>query len=67
MVIPEALRHRLGVGEGDIPRAEIDERERLVLEPVAADPVERLRRAGAAVYEGIVGHAEQRRLRREWE
>lgn len=67
MVIPMALRRRLGVEEGDTLRAEIDERGRLILEPVAADPVQRLRRAGAAVYGGVDGLEEQRRLRREWE
>ena len=67
LVIPVALRRRLGVEEGDILRAEIDERGRLVLEPVPADPVERLRRAGAGLYEGLDGIEEQRRLRQEWE
>ena len=67
MVIPVELRRRLGVEEGDVLSAEIDERGRLVLEVVPADPVERLRQAAAGLYSGRDGVDEQRRLRGEWD
>lgn len=66
MVIPAALRRRLGVDEGDMLRAEIDDAGRLILEPVPSNPVERLRRAGAGIYDDIDAVREQRRLRDEW-
>lgn len=67
MVIPAALRRQLGIDEGDVLSAEIDERGRLVLQTVPADPLERLHQAGSGLYEGHDGVEEQRRLRREWD
>jgi len=48
-VVPAVLRRRLGIEEGGGLQTDIDERGRLVLEVVPADPVERLRRAGAGM------------------
>jgi len=48
-------------------QADIDDQGRLVLEVVPADPVERLRRAGAGMYGGRDGMEEQERLRSDWD
>ena len=67
MVVPAVLRRRLGIEEGDVLQADIDDQGRLVLEVVPADPVERLRRAGAGMYGGRDGMEEQERLRSDWD
>ena len=67
MVIPAELRRRLGVEEGDVLSAEIDHDGRLVLQVLAADPLERLRQAAAGLYSGLDGVEEQQRLRGEWD
>ncbi len=66
IVIPAAIRRQLGIGEGDLLHAEVDAAGRLVLEPVAKDPVARLRAAGRGLYDAVDAVAEQRALRSEW-
>ena len=67
MVVPAVLRRRLGIEEGDVLQADIDDQGRLVLEVVPADPVERLRRAGDGMYGRSDGVEEQDRLRSDWD
>ena len=65
VVIPAELRRRMGVRDGDLLHAEIDEHGRLVLEKVEPDPVLRLVEAGRGLYdEDPVAY--QRTLRDEW-
>ncbi len=65
MVIPAALRRQMGVRDGDVLHAEVDDRGRLILEKVDADPLQRLLAAGAGLFDGdAVQH--QRELRAEW-
>lgn len=66
VVIPAELRRRMGVKDGDVLHAELDERGRLVLEKVEADPVRRLLRAGTGLYDGLDGVDYQRAMRQEW-
>lgn len=66
VVIPVALRRKMGVQDGDLLHAEVDERGRLVLEKVDPDPVQRLLAAGAGLYEGKDAVEVQRALREEW-
>lgn len=66
VVIPAAVRRRLGWKEGDRLHLHVDDRGRVVLERIAEDPVERLKRAGDAVFRGVDPLEEQRRLRDEW-
>jgi AbrB family looped-hinge helix DNA binding protein len=67
LVIPAEIRRLLDIREGDRLRLEVDERGRLVLEPLPRDPVARLRLAGARIFIGVDGVEEQRRLRAAWE
>ena len=65
VVIPAALRKLMGVADGDLLHAELDERGRLVLEKVDEDPVQRLIDAGRGlVWDEPV--TAQRALRAEW-
>jgi AbrB family looped-hinge helix DNA binding protein len=66
VVIPAAIRRRLGWKEGDRLHLQVDERGRVILERVSDDPVDRLKRAGEAVFRGVDPLEEQRRLRDEW-
>jgi len=66
VVIPAVLRRRMGVQDGDVLHIELDDRGRLVMEKVDADPVRRLLQAGRSVYEGIDGVHYQQAVRREW-
>lgn len=65
VVIPVALRRTMGVSDGDLLYAELDDRGRLVLEKVEVDPVLRLMHAGAGMYEGQDAVAYQRGLRND--
>lgn len=67
VVIPAAVRRRLGLHEGDRLHLEVDERGRIVLERISHDPVERLRRAGSSCFEDVDPVDFQRRLRDEWD
>lgn len=65
VVIPAALRRRMGVSDGDTLHVEIDDRGRLILEKVEADPLLRLMHAGAGLYAGQDALAYQRGLRED--
>lgn len=68
VVIPAALRRQMGVKDGDVLHAELDERGRLVLERVDPDPLRRLREAARSAWGGDGDAVEQqRKLRAEWE
>ncbi|MGH8903072.1 MAG: AbrB/MazE/SpoVT family DNA-binding domain-containing protein [Egibacteraceae bacterium] len=67
IVIPAPLRRQLGIKEGDLLRAEIDEAGRLILELVPVHPLERLRDAAGDLFRGVDGVEYQRSLRAEWE
>ena len=66
VVIPAVLRRKMGVQDGDLLHAEVDDRGRLVLEKVDPDPVQRLLAAGSGLYDGPDALAQQRELRAEW-
>lgn len=66
VVIPAELRRRMGVQDGDVLHAELDDLGRLVLEKVDPDPVRRLLQAGTGLYDGLDGLDYQRELRQEW-
>lgn len=66
-MIPAQLRRRMGLRDGDILHAELDEAGRLVLERVEADPLLRLNAAGRGLWHGVDPVAEQRALRADWE
>lgn len=66
VVIPAALRKVMGVRDGDLLHAELDDRGRLVLERVEADPLRRLLDAGKGLWQGVDPVAEQHALRAEW-
>ncbi len=66
VVIPAALRKRMGVKDGDILHAEIDDAGRLVLERVDPDPLTRLARAAPGTWAGRDPVEHQRELRDEW-
>lgn len=66
VVIPAELRRRMGVQDGDILHAELDEAGRLILEKSVADPVLRLLQAAQGLYdEDPVVY--QRARRKEWD
>lgn len=67
VVIPADVRRRLGIREGDRLHLEVDERGRIVMERIDDDPLERLRRAGAASYADVDPVEYQRALRDESE
>ena len=66
IVIPAALCRRLGIEDGDLLHAEIDENGRLVFESVDADPLARLRQGARGVWEGHDPVEHQRDLRADW-
>jgi AbrB family looped-hinge helix DNA binding protein len=66
VVIPAALRRRMGVKDGDVLHAELDEQGRLVLERVEADPLARLANAAPGAWSGLDPVEHQRLLRDEW-
>ena len=66
VVIPAAIRRRMGVTDGDLLHAELDEHGRLILEKVHANPLERLIAAGSNLFEGDAVQI-QRALRDEWD
>lgn len=66
VVIPAELRKRMGVQDGDILHAELDELGRLILERVDADPLARLAAAGRALWDGVDAVEHQQALRAEW-
>lgn len=66
VVIPAELRRRMGVRDGDLLHAELDESGRLILEKIVADPVLRLLQAAQGLYdEDPVLY--QRVRREEWD
>lgn len=65
VVIPAVLRRQMGVKDGDLLHAELDEHGRLVLEKVKGDPLERLIEAGRGLFVGDPVEI-QRALRDEW-
>ena len=52
VVIPLELRRRMGVRDGDLLQAQLDDQGRLVLEKVEADPLLRLIQAGQGLFAG---------------
>lgn len=66
VVIPAALRRQMGVSDGDLLHAEVDEQGRLILERVDPDPVARLAGAGAGLWSDVDAVEHQRALRDEW-
>lgn len=66
LVIPAALRRQMGISDGDLLHAEIDEHGRLVLERIETDPVDRLAAAGAGLWSDVDAVDHQRALRDEW-
>ena len=66
MVIPATLRRQMGIEEGDLLHAEIDDEGRLVLERVDADPLAQLRQVARGVWQGHDPVEHQRELRAEW-
>lgn len=67
VVIPAAVRRRLGLQEGDRLHLEVDEQGRIVLERIDDDPLERLRRVGSSCFSDVDPVDYQRRLRDEWD
>ena len=67
VVIPAELRRKMGVVDGDLLHAELDEQGRLVLERVELDPLRRLSDAGRGLWHGEDPVGEQRALRDEWQ
>jgi len=64
--LPHGVDEDLAVeGPARYARQRLGERGRLVLQVLPADPLERLRRAGAGLYAGRDGVEEQERLRSE--
>lgn len=57
----------MGVTDGDLLHAHLDERGKLVLERVEPDPLRRLSEAGRGLWHGQDPVAEQRALRDEWQ
>ena len=66
IVIPAVLRRQMGVTDGDLLHAEVDELGRLILQKVPSQPLERLLAAGRDLYEGDPVEI-QRGLREEWD
>jgi len=66
VVIPAVLRRRMGVADGDLLHAEVDEHGRLVLERVEHDPVDRLLAAGRGLWSDVEAVEHQRVQRDEW-
>jgi len=60
VVIPLDLRRRMGVRDGDLLNARLDDSGRLVLEKVETDPLLRLIQAGQGLYAGQDAVAYQR-------
>ena len=65
VVIPAVLRRQMGVADGDVLHAELDDQGRLVLEKVHQDPLARLLEVGRGLHEGDPVDG-QRLLREEW-
>ena len=66
VVIPAVLRRRMGVKDGDLLHADLDDQGRLVLERVEPDPLRRLSDAGRGLWHGDDPVQAQRALRSEW-
>lgn len=60
VVIPLELRRRMGVRDGDMLHAQLDDFGRLVLEKVESDPLLRLIEAGRGLFAGQDAVAYQR-------
>ena len=60
VVIPLELRRRMGVRDGDMLHAQLDDNGRLVLEKVESDPLLRLIQAGQGLFAGQDAVAYQR-------
>jgi AbrB family looped-hinge helix DNA binding protein len=67
VVIPAAVRRRLGLQEGDRLHLQVDDQDRIILQRAPRDPVDRLRAAGVSAYEGVDPVVVQRELRDEWD
>lgn len=67
VVIPAAIRASVALTEGAVFRAILDQAGDLVLKPIRADPVERLRLAFAGVFDGVDATEYISGLRDEWE
>ncbi len=66
VVIPAALRRQMGVTDGDLLHAEVDEQGRLILQKIPSHPLERLLSAGRDLFEGDPVEI-QRVLREDWD
>lgn len=68
LVIPAEVRRALDLEEGDTVLVTLDvEERRLGIEPVPADPFERVRRALKGCFEGVDAREYVDALREEWE
>lgn len=67
IVIPAVLRQSMGVKDGDLLDARLDDDGRLVLERVDPDPLRRVVEAGRGLWAGDDPVQEQRALRAEWD
>jgi len=67
IVIPAVIRRSMGVIDGDVLDAHLDDEGRLVLERIDPDPLRRLGEAGRSLWHGADPVEEQRALRAEWD
>jgi AbrB family looped-hinge helix DNA binding protein len=65
IVIPAALRKRMGIDEGDILNARLTEDGSLILTPTPREPLGRLRQLAQRYFKGVDPVAFQRELRDE--
>jgi AbrB family looped-hinge helix DNA binding protein len=65
LVIPVALRRKMGIDEGDILHARVTDEGSLILTPAPRDPVERLRQIAHRYFKGVDPVAFQREMRDE--
>lgn len=67
IVIPAALRTELGICDGDLLFATLNEEGWIVMTKISRDPIERLREAAGDAFKGIDPTAFIRALRDEWD
>ncbi len=67
IVIPAVIRRSMGVSDGDVLDAHLDDEGRLVLERIDPDPLRRLGEAGRGLWHGADPVGEQRAFRAEWD
>ena len=67
IVIPAAFRAELGICDGDLLFATLNEEGWIVMTKVSRDPLERLREAAGDAFVGVDATAFVRALRDEWD